>query len=300
MRDYKNVKVPKRYRAAADRVSIKRVEAGRGRARTGKGAAGFKNILLNILAAIVVAGGSWLGWQTYRLITHAELFQISGVDVKGARQLSEADLKRIAGVFTGKNIFRVDLDAAVRQAQSNPWVKEVRIHRSLPNRIAMTFVERTPYAVLDSGTSRYLVDHEGTAIGRIAKDVASAGPFPVVTIKDCRATPGEPVTHEGMAEALALLAEISARGGWKLSGVTVRANSPETLSVIYAAHEFRIGSGNYAEKLRRLAEVMSDVKQRGLDIAYVDLRPERQAAVMVVKDSTKSGVQGTGSRRARR
>ena len=60
---------------------------------------------------------------------------------------------------------------------------------------------------------------------------------------------------------------------------------PETLSVVYASHEFKIGSGNYSEKLRRLAEVMADVKQRGLDIAYVDLRPERQAAAMVVKNA---------------
>jgi hypothetical protein len=37
---------------------------------------------------------------------------------------------------------------------------------------------------------------------------------------------------------------------------------------------------------------MADVQQKGLEIAYVDLRPERQAAVMV-KDSR---VLGTGSR----
>ena len=93
------------------------------------------------------------------------------------------------------------------------------------------------------------------------------------------------MNSESMAEALTLLAEISARGGWRLSEVMVKANTPETLSVVYASHEFKIGSGNYAEKLRRLAEVMADVKQRGLDIAYVDLRPERQAAAMVVKNA---------------
>ena len=39
-------------------------------------------------------------------------------------------------------------------------------------------------------------------------------------------------------------------------------------------------------------EVMADVQQRGLEIAYVDLRPERQAAVMV----KESKVQGQGAR----
>jgi cell division septal protein FtsQ len=95
-----------------------------------------------------------------------------------------------------------------------------------------------------------------------------------------------------MADSLMLIAEIAERGGWRLNEVTIKAGSPETLSIVYADHEFKLGSGNYAEKLRRLAEILSDANQRGLDIAYVDLRPERQAAVMV----KNSRVQGTGVR----
>jgi cell division septal protein FtsQ len=290
MRDYKNVKVPRKYRTTASRVSVKRVEAGRGSGRAGKGAAGLKSTLLKVLVFVVIAGGSLLGWQAYRLITHADLFQVAGVDVKGVRQISDAELKRIAGVFTGQNIFRVDLDAAVRQARANPWVKEIRIYRNLPNRISMVVVERVPYAILDNGAGRYLMDNEAVVIDRLAKDGASAWPLPVIALKDYKANPGEPAASEGVAEALTLIAEIAARGGWGLSDVMVKANSPETLSIVYAEHEFKIGSGNYREKLRRLAEVLEDVKQRSLDIAYVDLRPERQAAVMVKETRGKGKI----------
>ena len=285
MRDYKNVKVPRKYRATSGRASVKRVEAGRASRRTGNSAAGFKKALLNILVVIVLTGGSWLGWQAYRLLTHAEIFQISGVDVKGVRRLSEADFEGIARMFKGQNIFRVDLQAAARRAHGNSWIKDIRIYRRLPNRISITVVERAPDAILDTGAGRYLIDNEAVVIERLAKDGAPDWPLPVIAVKDCRVERGEPVNSEGMAEALTLLAEISARGGWRLSEVMVKANSPETLSVVYASHEFKIGSGNYSEKLRRLAEVMEDVKQRGLDIAYVDLRPERQAAAMVVKNA---------------
>jgi hypothetical protein len=113
-----------------------------------------------------------------------------------------------------------------------------------------------------------------------------------VVIKENRIRPGGQVTSEGMTDSLMLIAEIAERGGWKMSEVTIKAGSPETLSVLYADHEFKIGTGNYAEKLRRLAEILSDATQRGLDIAYVDLRPERQAAVMV----KNSRVQSTGAR----
>jgi hypothetical protein len=120
-------------------------------------------------------------------------------------------------------------------------------------------------------------------IVRDAAALADAQTLPNISISNCRALPGHAVDSGVLNEALALLAEIERRGGWRASDVMVRANSAETLAVVYGGHEFRIGNGNYGEKLRRLSEILVDVQQRGLTIAYVDLRPERQAAVMTVK-----------------
>ena len=287
MRDYKNVRVPRKYRAATNRTVAKRVTARRG---PKKGTSKLEHALLKVLIMAVIVSGCYLGWLAYTWVVRSDAFQIAGVDVAGVRHLSENELKSIAGVFTGQNIFRVNLQEVARRARSNPWVKEVRIYRRLPNRVSMVVSERLPAAVLDTGSGRYLIDGEGVIIDRLSKESESAWPLPTVAIKDLKARLGDQVATEGMAEALTLLAEISARGGWKLADITIKANSPETLSVMYAEYEFRIGSGNYPEKLRRLAEIMSDVKQRSLNIAYVDLRPERQAAVMVVKN----GAQGPG------
>ena len=300
MRDYKNVKIPKSYRSTSNRVIVKRVDVRRGSARTGRSAAGIGGLLLNTAAVITFAGVGFLGWQVYQTVLHADTLVVSGVDVKGVKHLTEANLKDIVDAFTGQNIFRVDLEAAARRARANPWVREVRIHRSLPNRITMVFVERTPAMVLDTGSTRYLMDDEAVIIERLMKEQALAWPLPTVVIKDYRARPGDQVTSEGMSEAVQLLGEIAARGGWQLANVTIKADSPDALSVVYADHEFKLGSGRYAEKLRRLAEVLADVKQRGIEIAYVDLRPERQAAVMVKKDGAKDKVQSTESKRKRK
>lgn len=282
MRDYKNVKVPKKYRTGNSRGSGKRVNASRGKRRQGKGASGIKAFLFNIVAFSVLGAGCWASWQGYRVITRAEMFQIAGVDIKGVRYLKDADLRNIVGRFTGQNIFRVDLEAAARQARDNPWIREVRIQRSLPHRITMSVVERVPHAIFETRSGRYLMDNEAMIIGSAGKEPGAKG-LPVIAIKQYRARPGEPVTAESMPEALALIAEIEARGGWSPADITLRAESPESLSVVYAGLEFKIGSGNYAEKLRRLAEVMADVNHRGLQVAYVDLRSDRQAAVMQKK-----------------
>ncbi len=280
MRDYKNVKVPRKYQSGGNRVTVKRVTAARS---SPKRRTGFGGALVKGLAAAVIVLGSYLGWAAYQSLVRAEVFQIAGVDVHGVRQISEGEIKDMAAGFTGQNIFRVDLHEAARQARAHPWVKDVRIERRLPNRISMVFTERSPAAVLETGAGRFLVDDEGVVVGKAAREGALPSSLPLVKVKNCTGRAGSRVDNEGVAEALALLAELAACRGWRLEEVTVNANTPESLSLLYAGREFKVGRGNYAEKLRRLGEIMADVKRRGITFAYVDLRPERQAAVMVKK-----------------
>ena len=183
-------------------MTTKRFDAVRAAGRPRAGAGGIKNTALQVLIVGIIVAGGWLAWQAYSLVLHAEMFQIAGVDVKGAKQVGETDLKEIAGVFTGQNIFRVDLETAVRRARANPWVKDVRVYRRLPNRITMVFVERVPVARLDTGTGRYLVDDEGVIIDRIAQENAAPWPLPVVADQGLPGSPGGQVTAEGMAEAI--------------------------------------------------------------------------------------------------
>jgi cell division protein FtsQ len=294
MRDYKNIKAPRSGRTRNTRSNVKRVMVGRGPRRE---PSDLVAALIRIMVVVLVTGGCYLVWIGYQWAAHSQTFQVAGVDVTGARHLSKDELQNIAGTFTGQSIFKVSLDEAAQRARALPWVRDVRLYRHLPNRISMTVSERTAAAVLDCGNGRYLIDDEGVVIVKEAAAGADAQALPNVSISGCRAQPGHAVDSGALNEALVLLNEIARRGGWRASDVTVRANSAETLAVVYGGHEFRIGSGNYGEKLRRLGEILSDMQQRGLTIAYVDLRPERQAAVMTVKaPASGQRVKGNGSR----
>jgi hypothetical protein len=80
--------------------------------------------------------------------------------------------------------------------------------------------------------------------------------------------------------------------------VTVKADTPETVAIVYASREFRIGCGNYEEKLRRLGEIVSDMNRQRIEYTAVELRPERQAAVMVaMKQKVKVNGEGRKVRR---
>ncbi|MEK6742389.1 MAG: FtsQ-type POTRA domain-containing protein [Nitrospirota bacterium] len=280
MKDYKNVKVPRRYRSTSNRTVVRRVEAATGPKKRGGSVTGQLGSVLTVLLTAALCYG---GWEGYRWLTHAEIFSIAGVDVKGVRSMSDENIRDVAAMFTGQNVFQVDPGAATRRVMADPWVRDVRIERRLPNRISIFVAERVPKAVLHASNGKYLIDGEGVVMVPIG--AAAAPPLPVIALRDCRAVPREPVTKGAVLEALELLDELAARGGWDIAGVTVKADSAETVTIVYADHEFRIGSGNYNEKLRRMGEIVADMRQRGLAYTYVELRPERQAAVMVVKNT---------------
>jgi len=295
MRDYKNVKVPRKYRSTPNRTTVRRVEAGGGPKRQRVSVKGQLGAALTILLTVAFCYG---GWEGYKWLTHAEMFSIAGVDVKGVRSMSDETVRDVAAMFTGQNVFHVELNAATRRALADPWARDVRIERRLPNRISVIISEREPRAVLQASNGRYLIDSEGVVMVPAA-GAAAASALPVIAVRDCRAVPREQVTAGAVAEALDLLQELASRGGWDPAGVTVKADTAESITIVYADHEFRIGSGNYSEKLRRMGEIVADMRQRGLSYTYVELRPERQAAVMVAKSQTQ-GAKGKGQARKKR
>ncbi len=275
MRDYKHVKVPKSYRSQRNRTVTKRVSAEPGGRKRVTGSSGALGTVLALLVTAALGYGAWHG---YRWLSHAGMFQIAGVDVKGVREVSDDEVRALAALFTGQNIFRVDLATATRRALANPWVRDVRIERSLPNRIRIALSERKPRAVLQAANGRFLIDREAVVI--VPAGPPGSNVLPTIAVRD-RAVPRNAVTGDGVAAGLELLDQLEARGGWDPAAVTVKADSAETVAIVYADHEFRIGSGNYAEKLRRLGEIVADMNTRQLDYVYVELRPERQAAVMI-------------------
>lgn len=294
MRDYKNVKVPRRYRTAGKKASTKRATVGtvRGRKRGGR----IRDAATTALSVLLTIALCYGGWAGYRWLTTAEIFKVAGVDVTGTVRTTNEDIRSVAGQFTGRNIFRVDIAGAAREAAANPWVRDVRIERRLPNRIHMIFEERTQRAVLQAANGRYLMDREGVVIVPVREAAEAAAGLPTIVINHLRAARREAVDSEALMPAVELLDELALRGGWDLGSVTIRAGTPETIAVRYAGREFRMGRGNYAEKLRRLGEIVSDMNRRGLDYAYIELRPERQAAVGIADRRQRARHRGAKKR----
>ena len=104
---------------------------------------------------------------------HGAGLSIADVVVSGRVETSRRALARALAAPQGGSIIAFDSQAAQRRIEALGWVRRASVARHLPDTIAVTIVERRPFAIWRRGKRRSLIDREGAVIGdRIAKRYA--------------------------------------------------------------------------------------------------------------------------------
>lgn len=128
---------------------------------------------------LVIAASGAVAWGAHRYALTTPRFAIKKVEVSGNRKKTDAEIHRLAGLEAGPNIFAFDTAKAERALLEDPWIKQVKITRELPNTLRVELSEREAGAVAAIGDELYLV----TRAGEPFKALAEGDPFdlPVVT-----------------------------------------------------------------------------------------------------------------------
>ena len=234
--------------------------------------------LVRTLLAIGLSAALSVGaWQGLRLATTSPLFAISRIHFVGLSHASEEELLRKSGLAVGQNLFKADLARASRAIEAHPWVASARLERRLPTTVLANVVEHRPMALVQLG-SLYVLDDQGTLFKRAGSD--DALDLPLVTGLG-RAEITRPETRLRLLLALQLVDAWNAQGltGASLSELRLEEDS----ATLFArdgtnVQEIRLGRGDFAAKLRKLAQVRAALARRGERAARIDLdnqaRPE--------------------------
>ena len=108
-------------------------------------------------ASMAVAGAAFLGPEAVRT---NEAFELVEIDVRGNEIVLTEDILQASALELGRNITTLDLVQVADDIQKLPWVESVRLRRSLPDRLTVTVVERTPTLMLADG-QLWFVDGKG-------------------------------------------------------------------------------------------------------------------------------------------
>jgi cell division protein FtsQ len=140
---------PKRHRVAASATQPAPRRAGRRRRRIA--------IVVPAVAGALALGAWWA--------THSSIFDAKHVRVAGVSHLARSDVLEAAGVGPGTNLFWADPAAIEHAAESDPWVAEAKVTRSLPSTIRIAVTERRPASTVVVGSTWFLVAADGTVLG---------------------------------------------------------------------------------------------------------------------------------------
>lgn len=129
------------------------------------------------VAAIgAIGGGVWAG---YRWLTTSPRFAIAAITIQGTHHVDPEELRAALPIRFGDNVF-TSLAGVARAARDNPWIAAARVHRILPDTIAIEVREHTAAAVIELG-ELYLADASGHPFKRAALETGEGGGLPIIT-----------------------------------------------------------------------------------------------------------------------
>jgi len=239
-----------------------------GAARRSAGRA--RRLAFEVLVAVVTSGVLvLLNW----LLTSPR-FAVSQVEIRGPTWLREEDVRAVAGIAPGQNLFTLDGEAITRQLERLPRVKRAQVIRSLPNRVTLLIEERHPFALAVSAGRLYWVDEAGRVLGPEPRAVAPALPVITGLAREERAD-GSPSSAEQIQSAVALLRTILRTGSplaARLSEIDVGRGDDGPVLYTEDGIEVRLGSEWLEERLGRLEGVLAQLQSQQEPVEAVDLR----------------------------
>ncbi len=116
-------------------------------------------IWVAVLAVVLI--GSGIG------VLHSSWLSVHEIDIRGAEQADVAGRVAAAGVGEGAIMLWVspgELEAAVL---ADPWVREARVQRVLPDTLVVDVLEHTPLLWVEGASSWMLVSRDGSVLENV-------------------------------------------------------------------------------------------------------------------------------------
>jgi cell division protein FtsQ len=128
----------------------------------------------------------------FYLFSTARMFYPRAIDVAGNRVVSNDAILAAAQIQFNRNIWLQNTGAMQQRIEAIPFIGTAAVYRHLPSTIVIDVTERTPFAVLDTGGARELVD-------RTLRVLRAAGPQDAM-LPSLVEAPGQDV--HGLAEVI--------------------------------------------------------------------------------------------------
>lgn len=232
-----------------------------------------------------------------RAVTFARqspLLQVSQIRIVGNQRVSAEEIRSLLAGLGGENILLTDLEGWRSQLVASPWIREASLRRSIPSTIEVTVRERQPIAIGRMGSQLYLVDERGAAIDKYQPHHASLD-LPIVDGFSGREADAADNQAKGQLAARIIMSlrqkpEVASR----LSQVDVGDLHNASVLLTDDPAELRVGDDRFLERVESYLTLAPSLRERVVEIDYVDLRFDGRVYVRPAGKAAKAGVPGSG------
>jgi cell division protein FtsQ len=174
----------------------------------------------------------------------------------------------------GENIFRIDFEPYRQRVLDSPWIAGVALSRVLPSTIDVRVTERTPMAIARIGQQLFLVDDAGVIIDEYGSAYRDLD-LPIVDGLMSSPAGRDPlVDRERVATTAAFLTALAGRPDLSERLSQMDVGNPHDIVVMFD-HDpvwLHLGHDKFLDRLNRYLELVPTLRERFMDIEYVDLR----------------------------
>ena len=237
--------------------------------------------LLRALAACVLGLGLLYGGaRLWRWAHHAPAFALRTITFEGLHRAQAEDLLKLGGIARGMNLFDVHPTEVEQGMLANPWVRTVSVTRHLPSGLVVELTEQRPVAIASIG-DLYLLSEDGVPFKKL--EAIDQLDLPLVTGIDREAYLRDPKAASAQfARALEVLRDYpKLAGGARLS--EIHFDDDDLTLVTDAGQQIRLGDGDLASGLSRLAVVRRALGRKGLVASVIHLEDRVRPGWVAVK-----------------
>lgn len=218
------------------------------------------------------------------LFLHSSIFNINKVYVSGQKKVTSDEVKALAGITPGENLFKINRDLIEKSVKIHPMVKSAQLTRHLPHTVEIKIEERASWAVVPYEDLFLLVDDEGHCLDKLNK--LPDGNIPIITMEKMptRVNLGQTVNQEAIKMIKAVWKSIDAQDRSNISQFHYINSQKSLLIYTMEGTEVRYGklerveekAANFTEALTIEASLHNEGKDQ---LDYVDLRFSGQPVV---------------------
>jgi len=198
------------------------------------------------------------------------LFSLKNIRIRGAAQLTDAEIMRRAYPFLRESIFKTQVNKVKEAVLAHPFVKEVSIKRLYPFSLVIEVKEKVASALwVDPAGDVRVLDETGTPFRALSKEDTKQ--LFVIQAKD------EAAARSVFNQVSAWMADKSLERG----SISEVIDTDGSITLIYLGDgvEVILGKEDQEARLKRAMAVLEDVHKRGLFIRCIDARFDKGAII---------------------